>query len=127
MGAAHECAKGTTAKDMQVQMRHGLPAMLARVDNHPIAARRDPFPRCDTCRDDEQMPEQCLVCRVACGEARDRLDRHDEQMYRRGRRDVAEGDAAVIAIDDITGNFTRDDAAKDRWGGTGSVTPSPRA
>ena len=95
---------------MQVQVVDLLSAMGIAVDDQTVAVLGDAFLARDLGGDHEQVSEQRLVGRRDVVGGRDRLDRHDQHVGRRARVDVAEGDHALVPIDDIGRQFALDDA-----------------
>ena len=92
---------------------HGLPSVLTVIDDQAIARIRDAEFAPESCGDDEKVPEHLLMCRFDVGNARDRVDGHDEHMNGRLRLNIAECDAEFIPIDDVGRDFARDDPAEE--------------
>ena len=82
-----------------MQVRHRLAAVLLAVEDQPIAVRQAQLVR-QLGRDEMQMAEQFAVFRRNVRVGRDDLARDDEDVDRRLRIDVMEGEALVVFVDD---------------------------
>lgn len=92
------------------------------VDDHPIA-RLQPLLPGHLGRRPKQVPQQRLVRGVATGEAGEAraVFRDEDGVHGRLRRDVAEGEALVVLVDDVGGDLAGDDLVKDGGGVVGEA------
>ena len=97
--SARRPPEGPAAEQVQVQVRHRLAGPLLAVEDQPIAVRQAQLLR-QLRRDQVQMAEQLAVLRLDVRVGRDDLARDDEDVDRRLRVDVVEGDAVVVLVDD---------------------------
>jgi hypothetical protein len=95
-------------------MRHGFAAIGAVVDHEPKSGFTQPFLFGHELRHAEEMSQQRLVAEFRGGDTLNFLFGDDEQMYRRLRMDIVEGQAAVILKGDSGGNFAGDDLGENR-------------
>jgi hypothetical protein len=88
------------ADEMEVHVEDGLPAMDAGVIYDAVAAGINPLAFGQHPRHGEDMPDSHLVCRLKFVDRDDVLVRHDQDMRRRDRVQVAEGGHQLIAVED---------------------------
>lgn len=123
MELSHRVAHPLSPDQMQVQVKDGLTAVDARVRDETVTVLIDPFLFCEFPGGREEMPDQLLVLRL---ERIDRFDvavRHDQDVRRRDRVDVAEGGHLLVAVDDGRFGFVRNDLAEDARVGHGCSDP----
>ncbi len=99
-------------------MVDGLAAVLAGIDDYAVALA-EAILLCEIGGDGHQVADQMLVVRLV--EGSDVLARNDEQMSGCLRRDVGEGEYAVILVDRFGWNVAGDDFAEDAIHGLTSV------
>lgn len=94
-----------------MQMMHSLSAVVARVDDSPIATLRDPFASRDLGGEQQRLAEQVgrETRRVERGDVFLGNDKHVQGGL---RIDVAKGQQALAIVDYIGRNGARDDPAK---------------
>lgn len=97
-----------SAEDVAVQMRHGFASVRAVVDHQPVAAFQIQFLR-NLGGFEQQMAEQLVVVRRGLGDARHALFRENQNMHRRLRGDVADGEDQIVLINDVRRDFARGD------------------
>ena len=101
-----------SAQDVDVQVRHALAAVLAVVDDQPVAA----FVQSQFGRHfgglEQQVAEQLVVFRLGLGQARDGFFGNHQNVLGRLGIDVAQREHQVVFINDGRGNFPRDDFFK---------------
>ena len=98
-----------------MQVRHGFAGVGAVVEDEAVAA----FFQAEFLRDfggfEQQMAEGLMIFGAGFGEARNRFPGNDQNMRRRLRIDVAEGDDLVVLEDDVRRNFAGDDFFKESF------------
>ena len=83
---------------MQVEMGHGLAAVVAGIDDDAVAFREAVL-ACNLRRNPHQVTEESSVFGDGVGKGSDVLARNDENMYGRFGADVGKGVNEVILID----------------------------
>ncbi len=101
----------TSAQQMQVEVVHGLTAIISRIDDGTVAAGQTLLTS-DFRDRKEQMTQQGTVFRRGVGERADMLARHDEHMHGSVRMNVGEGDALGVLVDPGRGDASVDDLAE---------------
>ena len=99
------------AQQMQVQMIHRLPSIIARVYNDPVTAVQL-LHACDLYRRGHQLAHQRTIFRLHLRGRDNVLLRNDQQMLRSLRIDIGKADADFVFIHTVRGNRARDDLAK---------------
>ncbi len=97
-----------------MQVIHCLPTIGPTVDHHAVATGKIFLP-CHQVGYMEKMPRQGTLQGPI--KARNRVARHYQNMRGRLWRDVSEGHAVCIFVDDVSRDFALDDALKERRGG----------
>ncbi len=95
-------------------MRDGFTAVGTVVDHDPKSRGVQAFGFCHALRHEYQVTEKALVRRGGFGDPRDFLLWDDQEMDRRLRVDVVEGETSVILENDPGGNFAGDDPGENR-------------
>src|SRR5690349_6580825 len=98
---------------MHVQVHHGLPAVLVAIDDEPEPGVRDLLRLRDRGGRAQEPAGERLVGGFDIDDRRDVLPRNHEDVRRRLRVDVAEGDDLVVRKDGSCGDFPGDDAAEE--------------
>lgn len=87
-------------------MEHGLPAICAVICDQSVARGIDALLFCKGPRNRDEMPHQRLIRFLERGNRLDVTVRHDQNVRRRDRVDVAESGGLLIAVHDGSGDFT---------------------
>src|SRR5690242_12202860 len=90
-------------------MWHGFPAMGAVIDHDAISGICQSLCRGNFARGDQQVPENRGIRLGGLANPGDHLLRYHEEMHRCLGIDVPDGDAQVILVQDVGGDFPRDD------------------
>lgn len=93
-------------------MVHRLPPISTAVDNGPIAIRQS-FLIGDLANDSKQVPDEICVAGIHFGQRLDRELGNNQHVSRRLRIDIAEGQTAVVLVDDVGRDLFVDDLLKD--------------
>ena len=88
------------AEQVKVQVKHRLPRLRAVADHDAECVFHAELAR-DLADREQQVAEQRLVLRLRVREPRDLLLGDDEDMDRRLRVDVLEGEAQLVLVDDV--------------------------
>src|SRR5690348_2935383 len=91
-----------------MQMEHGLAGAGAVVDDDAERFAVAVGFR-ELAGDHHQVAEQCLILGRGVAQARNRLARNHQQMHRRARIDVLDGDAELVLVHERAGDLARDD------------------
>ena len=94
-------------------MKHGLPAIRAVIRDQPVACFIDLLFFCEPTRHGEEMTHQRFVRFFESGYRLDVTVRHDQDMRRRDRVDIAKGGRLFVAIRDGAGDVSLNDLAED--------------
>jgi len=108
------------AEQVDVEMIHGLAAVLAGVDYHAVAVG-EAFVAGDPRRGPQQVAEQRAVPFGAVGQRRNVFARRDQHMHRRLRVKIREGVALLVLVDGGGGYASVNDLAKEATHGAFSV------
>ncbi len=100
---------------VQVNMKHRLPAPLTNIHNRPPTLLRHTLTVGQVRRRRHQLAEQCRVTGLKLVESSDVLSRNDQDVNRRLGRDVPEGQDVVILVDHIGWDLSGGDAAEEAW------------
>lgn len=98
---------------MDMQVRHRLAAVRAVVDHDAEARLAEAFAFRHRAGGEEQVAKEFGVLGFRLADARDDGLRHDQKMRGRLRVDVTEGQAPVVLVKNLRGNFPRYDAFED--------------
>lgn len=101
-----------------MQVIDRLAAVRSAVDHGAVAARQFEFLG-ELRGDDEQVADEFGIVRFEVGEGDDLPFGNHQQVRGRLRIDVAEGDAAVVLVDDVGGDLAIDDSLEDGFVGHG--------
>lgn len=101
-------------------MVYGLPTILAIVNYDAIAVTQSGVGG-NLAHHAEQVTEESVVFAMGVGEAGNGFFGDDQNVSGGLGADVVEGEAEIIFVDDISGNFAADNFAKNsvahgRWG-----------
>src|SRR5450432_3363291 len=88
-----------------------LPAIGIRIDDHTISGLGDSLALRQLRRQPRHLTDDQRILHI--GERRDVRARNDDDVRRRLRIDVAEGDALRRLRDELRGNLAADDAAEE--------------
>src|SRR6266545_4880502 len=99
------------AEQVQVQVKHRLPAVGVRVHHHAITSHRDPFLVRQLAREAQHFPEELRVFGLV--ERGDVRRRDDQQVRRRLRVQVREGEQPIPPLHDLRRHLPRRDLAED--------------
>jgi hypothetical protein len=113
-------AARAAAQQVYVEMIHGLAAVRAGVDDHPIALG-EALGAGNLGDGPEQVAEESAVTLFALGQRDDVLAGSDQHMYRRLRMKVREGVALIVLVDGGRGYASVNDLAKEATHGETSV------
>jgi hypothetical protein len=95
-----------------MQVRHGFTAVVTIVNHEPVAG----FFQAQFFRHfggfKQQVAEQVLVVGLGFGDARDQFFGDNQNVRRRLRADVAEGEDGIVFVNDVRRDFARDDFFK---------------
>jgi len=98
---------------MHVNVKHGLPDARARIDDGSETALAQSLLVGDARRDVQQMSERAFVRLPCVVERLDVIARDDEGVDGRLRIHVAEGDAQIVFVKKLRGDFARDNTTED--------------
>src|ERR1700733_13661842 len=107
-------AQGGAAEQMEMQVIDLLAAVGIAVQDESIAALGDAVLTRQVAGDDHHVSNQRLILVGDIVRGRNRLVRHDEDMYRGGGSDVQERNDPRIAEDDVCGQLPRYDFLEKR-------------
>lgn len=118
---------GPAAKQMDVQMGNCLPTVFSIVDDQPesFVLLIHAEVRCDLSGSEKEMPEQVAVSAFGFTDAGKGLLRDDENMRRCLGGNVVKGEAKLVFMDDVRGNFPGNDLLKQSHVRTRSASPLP--
>jgi hypothetical protein len=102
-----------TGEQMQMDMKNGLTGVPAIVDDHAIAGLIKAFLLRKCLRHKEQVSNQLPVILPDAVNIGEVFFRHDEDMDRRLRIEVLEGNSKLILVDHFRGDLLFDDPAED--------------
>jgi hypothetical protein len=111
---------GASAEQVEVEMIHGLAAILAGIDHHAVAVG-EAFVAGDPRRGPQQVAEQRAVPFGAVSQRRNMFARRDQHVHRRMRVNVREGVALLVLVDGGGGDASINDLAKEATHGAFSV------
>lgn len=97
---------------MAVEVENRLPCFAVGVDHQAIPPVSNILLVCQTLRGKENVPKQLPILLSCIVERGNRLFRHDENVHRRLRSNVAEGDNMFVFVDDRCRYFSADDLRK---------------
>ena len=104
--SARRPAQAAFAKNMKVQMMHGLTGIVTAVGNNSEAFI-ETFVSCHLLNDSENLRQHRTVSRFRLGQAGDMFCRNGQQMHWRLRVDVSEDNDVGVPVDDLRRDFTR--------------------
>src|SRR5436190_593650 len=81
---------------MDVEVKHGLPAVGVRVYHHTISVLGKALVACDLCRRQKQMAERLFLTIRRFVQRIEVLARNDQDMRRRLRAEVVKSDAHAV-------------------------------
>jgi hypothetical protein len=90
-----------------------LTTMVARVDDQAIAVRIETLLLGHAFCHQEQMPEKGSISFFGPLDPHEGLHRDDEQVRRSLGIDVPKDNAVIVAVDEVAGNFTLNDAGEE--------------
>ena len=94
-------------------MKDSLPGLGVAIEDRSISAIGDAVLGCQSRGSPHHLSNDAIVTMCQVVHARDVAPGHDQDVHRRLRIDVLEGDEAIVRIDDIPGNLTSNDSAKE--------------
>jgi hypothetical protein len=97
---------------MEMEMEDRLPRITVAVEHRPIPALIEPILPGEIAGDSEQGPDQGIVLRTEVVKRGDVPARHDQQVERRLRIQILEGDDRTVVVNAFSGNQTRCDLAE---------------
>lgn len=95
-------------------MIHGLPAVIACIDHRAVAVGESFFSG-DLLSFDQEVAEEGVVLGGGVCEFRDVLFGDDQDVGGRLGGDVPEGEAEIVFVDDVGGDFFAEDFAEEGW------------
>src|SRR6266545_6092666 len=98
---------------MIVQVKDALARVRPGVDDHAKAALGDAMLARKPRHDLKNLPDERAVVRVDIEDTDDMLAGNDQNMHRRSWSDISKGHYGIVPINDIRGNFSLDNAAKE--------------
>ena len=101
-----------SAEQVDVEMIHGLAAVLAGVDHHAVALGQALLAG-DLGGGPQQVAEQRAVALIGIGQRGDVFARRHQHMHRRLRVNVREGVAELVLVDRRGGDASVNDLAKE--------------
>ena len=120
-GLAGRPGEAASAEQVKVEVVDGLPAVVAGVDDDAIAAGVELELAGDLGGGGEEMAEQVGVLGSGLDERVDVAPRDEENVCGRLRLDVGEGEAKLVGVDRLGGDFALKDAAEETVHGCFSV------
>lgn len=96
-----------------MQMEHCLAAVAVTIDHHAEAPIRNPDLSCDPVRHQQEVPEQPIINLVRIEECRKVLTGNNQDMDRRLRVDVFEGDRLLVLKHNFARTFPVGDLTKE--------------
>ncbi len=99
-----------TAEDVQVEVPHALPGVIAVIHDQPVAVGVAGI-RGDAPDDLQKTSTEPLVLEI--GQLCDVDPRHDQHMQWRRRTQIGEGDGVTVLMHERGRDLARDDAAED--------------
>lgn len=105
--------EGPPAQQVQVQMKHCLPAIAVTIDHQAEAPIRNPYLSCDPVRHQQEVAEQSIISLIRIEECREVLARNNQDMDGRLRVDVFEGDRLLVLKHNFARTFSVSDLAKE--------------
>ena len=100
-------------KQMDVKVRHRFPARRSVVD-HDAESVCESFPFGNLTGDQEQMSKNGLVIRSGLAHAGNEFFGNDEQMNGRLGSNVADDDALIVLMNEVSRDFSADYFFEDR-------------
>src|SRR5262249_37298215 len=119
-------AERATSQEMEVDVKHVLPAALSHIDRGAPAGVGEPGIVRELRGDDEEVPGERGIGVRQVVQRRDVRPRADEDVRRRLRLDVGEGEGAVVLVDELRRDLTIADLAEEAVGHADKFTSSPR-
>src|SRR5215470_3305428 len=101
----------SAAEQMQMNVKYGLAGVAVGVEDRPKAAGQ-PSLLGERGGPSDQLAHDAIVARLDVVQRCDMPLRHDEDMGRRLRIDVVEGEDAVVLVDDRSRHLALDDLAE---------------
>ena len=98
---------------MEMNVMDRLPAVRTRVHDGPIPLLGHTLCLSQVTGHDHEISEHIPVMIISLCERRDVLRRDDENVGRRLWSDVPKRDDPFVPVDNLSGNITRDDLAKE--------------
>jgi hypothetical protein len=97
--------------NMQVQMENGLASALTVINNQAESVFNTQLPG-NVTRRQQQVSQQVLVMRLSIGQPGYSFFRDYQHMNGRLGRYIVNGNAMIILVDKLSGNFASDNLAK---------------
>ena len=104
-----------TTDDMDVEVVNCLTAMHAFVDDGSIARVGHALFSCNLCAHDHEVSKECRVSVFSLADSSETVTvlGDDEEVLGGDRCDIVEGQALVVFIDDVSGDFLPDNFVED--------------
>lgn len=93
------------AQQVNVQVIDCLPTLAVTIDHQAEAPLRDPDLPCDTVCHQQEVPQQPIISLIRIEDGREVLTGNDQDMNRRLRVDVFEGDGLLVLIHHLARTF----------------------
>ena len=106
----------TTAEQVQVDVKDGLPSLAVRVEHRPVPAVRYASFLGNRGGAPDELSDQAVVFCAKLVQRFDMTLRDDEHMRRRLWIDIVEGQHAFVLVDDACRNRALDDFAEQAIG-----------
>jgi hypothetical protein len=103
--STHRVLHHLSPDQMQMDVEHGLPAVLACVHNEAITALVDTFLIGQFSSGSDEVSHQWFVRRIKCVNRFDVIVRYDQDMRRRGGINVTESRDLIVTVNNIPWNF----------------------
>ena len=109
-----------SAEKMDMQMRDGFASVGSVVDHYPKAIVKI-HGLCGFSSDEKKVPHESSIFFSGFTDARDRFSRDHKKMNGGLWINVAENDAKIVLVHEISRNFTIDDFAEQGFIGHGGI------
>ena len=101
------------AEDVEVDVVDGLAALIADVECEPVASLADALRLREPVRHRGHAPQQRPLLLLHVSHASDVDFGDDQQMHRRARVDIADGEAEVVVVQLLDGHLAGDHVAEE--------------